>query len=406
MTLTLLRNGRMHTAADPDATALAISGSTISWIGGEHAVGAGRRPGPGDRSGRRAGRPRVRRRARAHHRRRAGAHRARSVRRHARWPSAWPRVARPRGRTPGRACCGGTAGRRPAGRRTAPPTRAEVDAAVGHRPAYLSRIDVHSALISSALAAERRRTAPRWPAGRTPGRSPSRPTPRSGPLPGNTLGRAAARRAAGVPAGGARRSGIVEVHECGAGDESGRADLAALLALRRRRSRCAATSPAAVTDPEQARQLLAETGAHALGGDLTVDGAIGSRTAALHRALHRRPRQSRRPVPDRQADRRSPGGLHARRRPGRLPRDRRRRGQPRSAGRCRRRPAGWASSATVRLAGCAHRVEHAEMADDERDRRVRRDRHGGQHAADVRRRLGRPGRAVRPPAGRRAGRAR
>ena len=38
VTLTLLRNGRIHTAADPDATAMAISDSTISWIGGEHAV--------------------------------------------------------------------------------------------------------------------------------------------------------------------------------------------------------------------------------------------------------------------------------------------------------------------------------------------------------------------------------
>ena len=38
MTLTLLRNGRIHTAADPDATAMAISDSTISWIGAEHAI--------------------------------------------------------------------------------------------------------------------------------------------------------------------------------------------------------------------------------------------------------------------------------------------------------------------------------------------------------------------------------
>ena len=89
----------------------------------------------------------------------------------------------------------------------------------------------------------------------------------------------------------AAANGIVEVHECAAGDEPGRADLAALLAL---------DGPipvrgylaAPVTDPEQARQLLAETGAHALGGDLTVDGAIGSRTAALHRSLRPTPRRT------------------------------------------------------------------------------------------------------------------
>src|SRR5215217_4477278 len=35
-----------------------------------------------------------------------------------------------------------------------PPTRAELDQAVGGRPAYLSRVDVHSALVSSPLAAQ------------------------------------------------------------------------------------------------------------------------------------------------------------------------------------------------------------------------------------------------------------
>src|SRR5664280_1456305 len=44
MTLTLLRGGRIHTAADPDATALAFDGSTISWIGGEHALSVAGRP--------------------------------------------------------------------------------------------------------------------------------------------------------------------------------------------------------------------------------------------------------------------------------------------------------------------------------------------------------------------------
>ena len=44
MTLTVLRNGRVHTAADPEATALAITDGTISWIGGEHAVGTAGRP--------------------------------------------------------------------------------------------------------------------------------------------------------------------------------------------------------------------------------------------------------------------------------------------------------------------------------------------------------------------------
>ena len=44
MTLTVLRNGRVHTAADPEATALAVTDGTISWLGGEHAVGNAGRP--------------------------------------------------------------------------------------------------------------------------------------------------------------------------------------------------------------------------------------------------------------------------------------------------------------------------------------------------------------------------
>src|SRR4051794_2505574 len=42
--LILLRNGRIHAAADPDATALAYLDDTICWIGGEHAVGLAGEP--------------------------------------------------------------------------------------------------------------------------------------------------------------------------------------------------------------------------------------------------------------------------------------------------------------------------------------------------------------------------
>src|SRR5690606_28735848 len=46
------------------------------------------------------------------------------------------------------------------------PTRAEIDEAVGGRPAYISRIDVHSALVSSALVdlAPQARDADGWSA--------------------------------------------------------------------------------------------------------------------------------------------------------------------------------------------------------------------------------------------------
>ena len=74
--------------------------------------------------------------------------------------------------------------------------------------------------------------------------------------------------------------GIVAVHECGFGDAAGLADLAGLLALDTTVG-IRAYLGTAVTDPAEASTLLASSGAHALGGDLSVDGALGSHTAAL-----------------------------------------------------------------------------------------------------------------------------
>src|SRR6478672_8315328 len=215
MTLTLLRNGRIHTSADPDATAMAISDSMISWIGGEHAVAL-------------AGVP--------------------------------DRVIDLDGALviPG-----------------------FVDAHVHTTEAglALTGLDLHSALISSALA-----DAVTDGAGLA-GWSTTGPVTQQAHAAVRAVARqqlSPAQRARAQLAflRAAAANGIVEVHECAADGATGRADLAALLAL---------DGPipvrgylaAAVTDPAQARQVLADSGAHALGGDLTVDGAIGSRTASL-----------------------------------------------------------------------------------------------------------------------------
>src|SRR6478735_6607996 len=153
-----------------------------------------------------------------------------------------------------------------------PPTRAEVDEAVGNRPTYLSRVDVHSALVSTALAAEVVGSAglAGW-SDTGPVTQQAHAAVRAVARQRLSVGQRSAAQLAFLRAAAA--NGIVEVHECGAGDETGRADLAALLAL---------DGPipvrgylaAAASDPEQAMMLLADTGAHALGGDLTVDGAI------------------------------------------------------------------------------------------------------------------------------------
>ncbi len=360
MTLTLLRNGRIHTGDDPDATAIAIDGSTISWIGGEHAIPVAGTPDrvidldgalviPGfvdahvhttdaglaiaglDLSGARSLAECL-----TAVREYAGSHPAAVL-----WGHGWEESRWPENR---------------------PPTRAEIDEAVGNRPTYLSRVDVHSALVSSALAD--RITDGAGLAGW------------STTSPVTQLAHAAVRAFARQQLSPAQRAtaqlaflrsaaanGIVEIHECGAGDVTGRADLAALLAL---------DGPipvrgylaVAVTDPDEARELLAQSGAHALGGDLVVDGAIGSRTASLSSpyldATHSRGVRylTEQQIADHLVACTLAGvqaGFHA------IGDD------AVSAVAAGLREAGrrLGENATVRLAGCAHRIEHAEMADDD-----------------------------------------
>lgn len=360
MTLTLFRNGRIHTGADPDATAIAIDGSTISWIGGDHAIpvagvpdriidldGALVVPGFVDAhvhttdaglalSGLDLAGARSLAQCLAAVREFAGRQSDGVL-----WGHGWEESRWPENR---------------------PPTRSEIDAAVGGRPAYLSRVDVHSALVSTALADRVTDGAglAGWSA--------------IGPLTqqAHAAGRAVARqqlstvqRAAAQLAflRSAAANGIVEVHECGAGDDTGCADLAALLAM-------AGPIPvrgylaAAATEPEQARDLLAQSGAHALGGDLVVDGAIGSRTASLCQPYTDAPNGSgvrylsEQQIADHLVACTLGGvqaGFHA------IGDD----AVNAVAAGLREAARRLGDNANVRLAGCAHRIEHAEMADDD-----------------------------------------
>lgn len=246
-----------------------------------------------------------------------------------------------------------------------PPTRAELDEAAGDTPVYLSRIDVHSALASTALVdlAPAARAASGWSD--------------TGPLTADAhhhVRDAALRALDGTQRRASQRAflrhvaarGVAAVHECAGPEISGLDDLADLLAVAAEGGMPEVVAYwGEVTDPAVAAKL----GVAGLAGDLFVDGALGSHTAWL-----------RQPYVDLPADR--PGGavgntyLKAERITEHL-----------IACTRARVPAGFhaigdAAVATVvdgllaaertlgtpALAACGHRVEHLEMVTAEQAR--------------------------------------
>jgi predicted amidohydrolase YtcJ len=275
---TLLLNGRVHSPTHPDATAMAVRGEVVAWLGSDD-VGRSQFPdaevldldggfvAPGfvdshihvtatglTLSGldlRRATSPAQCVQMVADY---AAAHPGQPVWGHGWDESSWPE--------------------------NTPPSTADLDAALGDRPAYLARVDVHSALASTGL----RRLVPDLAAAR--GFAADRP------LAGDAhhLVRAVARdlltaaqlaeaRSAALQAAAA--AGIVAVHEC-AGPEIGGLDDWLQLRAFGHGVEVIGYWGEAVTTAEQVRELMDETGARGLAGDLFVDGALGSRTAWLH----------------------------------------------------------------------------------------------------------------------------
>ncbi|WP_406480023.1 amidohydrolase [Streptomyces sp. NBC_01615] len=172
---------------------------------------------------------------------------------------------------------GWDAARWPGGR---PPARAELDAATGGRPLYLSRIDVHSAVVTTALldlvpgVTARAGYSPDGPLVRD-----AHHAVRAAALGAITDGqRIEAQRAALAHAASL---GIGSVHECAGPEISSEDDFTGLLRL---------------ADEEPGPRVVgywaewAEEGvakARALGaigaaGDLFIDGSLGSHTACLH----------------------------------------------------------------------------------------------------------------------------
>ncbi|MEU0969711.1 amidohydrolase [Streptomyces sp. NPDC005917] len=157
-----------------------------------------------------------------------------------------------------------------------PPTRAQLDAATGGRPLYLSRIDVHSAVVTTALLDLVPGAVPRQDAPLT---SDAHHAVRAAALAAVTPAqRAEAQRTALAHAASL---GIGTVQECGGPKISSEDDFTGLLRL-------AAEVPgprvvgywaeAADEGIDRAREL----GALGAAGDLFADGALGSHTACLH----------------------------------------------------------------------------------------------------------------------------
>ncbi|GED88181.1 amidohydrolase [Streptomyces sp. 6-11-2] len=165
---------------------------------------------------------------------------------------------------------GWDAARWPGGR---PPTRAELDEATGGRPLYLSRIDVHSAVVTTALLdlvpeihgpVDGPLTADAHHAVRAAAFAAVTPAQRAGAQ------RAALARAASL--------GIGSVHECGGPRISSEDDFTGLLRLAAEEPGPRVVGYWAEQDVDKARRL----GAAGAAGDLFVDGSIGSHTACLH----------------------------------------------------------------------------------------------------------------------------
>jgi predicted amidohydrolase YtcJ len=168
---------------------------------------------------------------------------------------------------------GWDAARWPGGR---PPTRAELDEATGGRPLYLSRIDVHSAVVSTALLDLVAGGATRVTREDRPLTGDDHHVVRAAALGAVTPAqREAAQRAALAHAASL---GIGTVHECGGPEISSEDDFTGLLRLAREEPGPRVVGYWAEQDVAKAREL----GALGAAGDLFADGALGSHTACLH----------------------------------------------------------------------------------------------------------------------------
>lgn len=159
-----------------------------------------------------------------------------------------------------------------------PLTREELDGLTGGRPLYLTRIDVHSAVVTTALLdlVPGVRELDGFHEGRAPLTGDAHHAVRAAAFAAvSPAQRAEAQRAARAHAASL---GIGTLHECGGPQISSEDDFTGLLDLARGEPGPRVVGYWADLDIERARAL----GALGAAGDLFADGSLGSHTACLH----------------------------------------------------------------------------------------------------------------------------
>lgn len=157
-------------------------------------------------------------------------------------------------------------------------TRAELDRALGAVPAYVGRVDAHSAVVSTAFLD----AVPSLV--ELDGYSPDGWLTRQANLAARTatfdlLPGSAQQDAIARALDDASRAGLAMVHEMGAPGDSPAEDFARIAAVRAERDR---PEVVGYWGELGAVEAALELGCAGAAGDLCVDGSIGSRTAALH----------------------------------------------------------------------------------------------------------------------------
>ncbi|WP_274912016.1 amidohydrolase [Streptomyces sp. WZ-12] len=278
----LLRGGEVHSPADPFATAMVVEGDRIAWVGEEGAAdsfadgvdevvrldGALVTPAFTD--------------AHVHTTATGLALTGLDLAGAATLTDALDRIRRFAADRPAGTVLlghGWDASAWPEGR---PPSRTELDAAAGGRPLYLTRVDVHSAVVTTALL------------DLVPGVREQSGFHPDGPLTGDAhhAVRAAAhatvtpaQRAEAQAAALARAAslGIGTVHECAGPQISSEDDFTALLARAAERNGPRVIGYwAELIASAKGADRIRELGAHGAAGDLFADGSLGSHTAHLH----------------------------------------------------------------------------------------------------------------------------